>query len=49
MKKLANRKSIQFFSHLKYGEKRKAKKMCLDCEALKHWASMSTHFRSTAH
>ena len=30
MKKLANRKSIQCFSHIKFGEKRKAKKMCLD-------------------
>ena len=49
MKKLANRKSIQCFSHIKFGEKRKAKNMCLDGEALKSWATMSTHFRSTAH
>ena len=35
MKKLANRKSIQFFSHIKYGERRKTKKKCLDWGALK--------------
>ena len=34
MKKLANRKSIQCFSHIKYGERRKTKKTCLDWGAL---------------